>query len=151
MSLTRLSLDGNNLIIPAQGESGQWHPGWGLEIVNFYLQCNFSENLPFCIGADPWEPAGNSLKTGAAGLRQSLSRGSLSDRKRRQAGWRRGWVGRMKGWVGRMSGWEGWASGSWVRINWTRRGSRRRGASFPASRIWRWFMYGVNSPWPGIY
>jgi hypothetical protein len=31
MSLTKLSLDGNNLIIPAKGEFGQGHPGWGRE------------------------------------------------------------------------------------------------------------------------
>jgi hypothetical protein len=31
MSLIKLSLDGNNLIIPVQGEFGQWHPGWGRE------------------------------------------------------------------------------------------------------------------------
>jgi hypothetical protein len=31
MSLTKLSLDGNNLTIPGQGEFGQWHPGWGRE------------------------------------------------------------------------------------------------------------------------
>ncbi len=31
MSLTKLSLDGENLIIPVQGEIGKWHPGWGRE------------------------------------------------------------------------------------------------------------------------
>jgi hypothetical protein len=31
MSLTKLSLTGNNLIIPCQREFGQWHPGWGRE------------------------------------------------------------------------------------------------------------------------
>jgi hypothetical protein len=31
MSLTKLSLDGNNLIIPVQGEFGKGHPGWGRE------------------------------------------------------------------------------------------------------------------------
>jgi hypothetical protein len=31
MSLTKLSLAGNNLSIPDQGEFGQWHPGWGRE------------------------------------------------------------------------------------------------------------------------
>ncbi len=29
MSLTKLSLDGNNLNIPGQGEFGKWHPVWG--------------------------------------------------------------------------------------------------------------------------
>jgi hypothetical protein len=29
--LTKLYLDGNNLIIPGQGEFGQSHPGWGRE------------------------------------------------------------------------------------------------------------------------
>ncbi len=29
--LTKLSLDGNNLIIPAQGEFRKWHPDWGRE------------------------------------------------------------------------------------------------------------------------
>jgi len=28
MSLTKLSLAGKNLIIPAQGEFGKRHPGW---------------------------------------------------------------------------------------------------------------------------
>ncbi len=31
MSLTKLSLAGNNLIFPDQGEFGKWHPGWGRE------------------------------------------------------------------------------------------------------------------------
>jgi hypothetical protein len=31
MSFTKLSLAGNNLSIPAQGEFGQGHPGWGRE------------------------------------------------------------------------------------------------------------------------
>ncbi len=31
MSLIKLSLGRNNLIIPAQGEFDQWHPGWGRE------------------------------------------------------------------------------------------------------------------------
>jgi hypothetical protein len=31
MSLTKLYLDGNNLIIPVQGEFGQLHAGWGRE------------------------------------------------------------------------------------------------------------------------
>jgi hypothetical protein len=31
MPLTKLSLDGNNLIIPGQGEFGKWHAGWGRE------------------------------------------------------------------------------------------------------------------------
>jgi hypothetical protein len=31
MSLTKLSLAGNDLIIPDQGEFGKWHPGWGRE------------------------------------------------------------------------------------------------------------------------
>ncbi len=31
MSLTKLSLAGNDLIIPGQGEFGTWHPGWGWE------------------------------------------------------------------------------------------------------------------------
>ncbi len=30
-SLIKLSLGGNNLIIPVQGEYGQWHPGWERE------------------------------------------------------------------------------------------------------------------------
>jgi hypothetical protein len=36
MSLTKLSLAGNNLIIPDQGEFGLYHPGWGRE--NRYSQ-----------------------------------------------------------------------------------------------------------------
>ncbi len=31
MSLTKLSLSENKLIIPARGEFGKWHPGWGRE------------------------------------------------------------------------------------------------------------------------
>jgi hypothetical protein len=31
MSLTKLFLAGNNLIISAQRVFGKWHPGWGLE------------------------------------------------------------------------------------------------------------------------
>jgi hypothetical protein len=31
MSLTKLSLAGNYLIIPGQGEFGKLHPGWGRE------------------------------------------------------------------------------------------------------------------------
>ncbi len=31
VSLTKLSLGRSNLIIPAQGEFGKWHPGWGRE------------------------------------------------------------------------------------------------------------------------
>ncbi len=31
MSLTKLSLGGNNWIIPVQRKSGQWFPGWGRE------------------------------------------------------------------------------------------------------------------------
>ncbi len=31
MSLTKLSKARNNLTIPRQGESGWWHPGWGLK------------------------------------------------------------------------------------------------------------------------
>jgi hypothetical protein len=31
MSLTKLSLDGNNLIFPGQEEFGKGHPGWGRE------------------------------------------------------------------------------------------------------------------------
>jgi hypothetical protein len=31
MSLIKLSLAGNNLIFPGQGEFGYWHPGWGRE------------------------------------------------------------------------------------------------------------------------
>jgi hypothetical protein len=31
MSLIKLSVDGNNLIIPAKGKCGQLHPGWGRE------------------------------------------------------------------------------------------------------------------------
>ncbi len=31
MSMTKLSLAGNNQKIPGQGEFGKWHPGWGRE------------------------------------------------------------------------------------------------------------------------
>ncbi len=36
MSLTKLSLAGNNLIIPTQGEFGKWHPGWGRKTANIF-------------------------------------------------------------------------------------------------------------------
>ncbi len=39
MSLTKLSLGGNNLIFPAQGEFSQWRPGWGRENGKLFLQC----------------------------------------------------------------------------------------------------------------
>jgi hypothetical protein len=31
MSVTKLSMDRKNYIIPVQGEFGKWHPGWGRE------------------------------------------------------------------------------------------------------------------------
>ncbi len=37
MSLTKLSLGGTSLIIPAQGEFGKWNPGWGQENSNFFF------------------------------------------------------------------------------------------------------------------
>ncbi len=40
MSLTNLSLAGNNLIFPGQGEFGQWHSGWGRENLEPFLQCS---------------------------------------------------------------------------------------------------------------
>jgi hypothetical protein len=36
MSLTKLSLAGNNLIYPVQGEFGLWHPSWQGKIVNLF-------------------------------------------------------------------------------------------------------------------
>jgi hypothetical protein len=45
MSLTKLSLDGNNLIIPVQGEFGKWHPGWGRENCKSFLQCRYRIGL----------------------------------------------------------------------------------------------------------
>ncbi len=36
MSLTKLSLAGNVLIILGQGGFGKWHPGWGREIANLF-------------------------------------------------------------------------------------------------------------------
>jgi hypothetical protein len=38
--LTKLSLAGNNLIIPGQGEFGWCHPGWGRRNRKPFLQCN---------------------------------------------------------------------------------------------------------------
>jgi hypothetical protein len=38
MSLTKLSLGGNNLIIPGHREFGSWHPGWGRENRWLFLQ-----------------------------------------------------------------------------------------------------------------
>jgi hypothetical protein len=40
MSLTKLSLAGNNLIFLDQGEFGRWHPGWGRELANIYRLCS---------------------------------------------------------------------------------------------------------------
>ncbi len=50
MSLTKLSLAGNNLIIPAQREFGKWHPGWGGGVragksINFF----YSVGLTRCL------------------------------------------------------------------------------------------------------
>ncbi len=36
MSLTKLSLVGNNLIIPGQGEFGKWHPHLGRKTANLF-------------------------------------------------------------------------------------------------------------------
>ncbi len=41
MSLTKLSLEVNNLNIPGQGEFGKWHPGLGRENFYTFLQCAF--------------------------------------------------------------------------------------------------------------
>ncbi len=38
MPLPKLSLGGNNLTIPGQGEFGNWHPGWG-KTTKPFLQC----------------------------------------------------------------------------------------------------------------
>ncbi len=38
MSLIKLSLGGNNQIIPAQGGFGKWRPGWGRECRNPFLR-----------------------------------------------------------------------------------------------------------------
>ncbi len=38
MSLTKLSLAGNNLIIPDQGEFGKWHPAGDGKMANLFLQ-----------------------------------------------------------------------------------------------------------------
>jgi hypothetical protein len=46
MSLIKLSLTGNNLIIPGQGEFGSCHPGWGQENDNLFLTVqNCSKSL----------------------------------------------------------------------------------------------------------
>ncbi len=37
--LTKLSMEGNNLIIPGQGEFGKWHPAGDGKIANLFLQC----------------------------------------------------------------------------------------------------------------
>ncbi len=44
MSLTRLSLAGNNLSIPGQAEFGTWHPGWVRE--NRWLFIQYSVKQP---------------------------------------------------------------------------------------------------------
>jgi len=41
MSLNKLSLARNNLIIPGQGEFGLWHTGWGLKNRKPFLQCRW--------------------------------------------------------------------------------------------------------------
>ncbi len=46
MSLTKLSLAGNNLIIPAQREFVKWLPGWGgggRKIDKLFLQCRSNQ------------------------------------------------------------------------------------------------------------
>jgi hypothetical protein len=40
MSLTKLSLSVNILIIQDQGEFSYLHPGWGRKIANLFLQCS---------------------------------------------------------------------------------------------------------------
>ncbi len=45
MWLTNLSLAGNNLIIPGQGEFGLWHPGWDGKMDNLLVQCRHLKNL----------------------------------------------------------------------------------------------------------
>ncbi len=52
MSLTKLSLDENNLLIPVQGEFGKWHPDWGEENGKpfFYsVRRNFAQLQSFVI------------------------------------------------------------------------------------------------------
>ncbi len=39
MSLTELSLGGNNLINPAKGEFAKWHPAGERNVANLFLQC----------------------------------------------------------------------------------------------------------------
>jgi hypothetical protein len=51
MSLTKLSLARNNLIIPAQGGFGKGHPGWGQENRKPFLQCTF---VPFLSTPSPY-------------------------------------------------------------------------------------------------
>ncbi len=41
MSLTKLSLVGNNLIFPGHGEFGKWHPGWDVKTANLFLQFKY--------------------------------------------------------------------------------------------------------------
>ncbi len=45
MSLTKLSLAWNDLIIPGQVESGKWHPAWNGKIVNLFLQCRKNPSI----------------------------------------------------------------------------------------------------------
>ncbi len=53
MSLTKLSLAGNNWVIPGQGEFGQWHPVRGQENRYPFLQCNGSmQREPLVITAE---------------------------------------------------------------------------------------------------
>jgi hypothetical protein len=42
MSLTKLYLCGNNLIIPAQGEFDKWHPAGDGNVSNLFLRCTLS-------------------------------------------------------------------------------------------------------------
>jgi hypothetical protein len=37
MSLTKLTLGGNHLIIPASGEFGKWHPGWDESVAKLFF------------------------------------------------------------------------------------------------------------------
>ncbi len=50
MSLTKLSQDGKNLIIPAQGEFGDILAGDG-KIVNLFLQCTGDKYMVLCVAA----------------------------------------------------------------------------------------------------
>jgi hypothetical protein len=53
MSLIKLSLSGNNLIIQGQGEFGWWHSGWGRENRKPFFSVDLLQFTPFSFHIPP--------------------------------------------------------------------------------------------------